>query len=371
MKIMLSILFILILMPFKVGAQSDYVNTDVDIITISPGEFYWSAFGHTAIRIKSGQSDLMYGFGYFDFAEEDFFFKFAKGEMKYFLGVVDSKYELENYQLDGRKITSQRLSLSNNQKRKLLDQLVFLSLPENRYYSYDYFLNNCTSRIRDILDEITFGEISKPLKQQATATSWNDLTFPAVNQTWMNLGIAYIYGLPAFQKKNQWQLSVFPEVFSQDLKSIKTKNNWNKDLKVLNSPSQEESLFTQYSFLQTHYAVIFCVLILMLGLLVKSLSKPTIIFWLIIQSLLGVGLFLLWFFTKHNIAMWNINIMIFFPLAWILLLEKVRKPWVLKGFLLMNIFWVVLALFFTSLYLSGFSLVNILLYKQLKTTKIA
>ena len=369
-KTSLLLLSLLVLFVTPGVAQLDNDNLEVDLITTSPGQYYWSAFGHSAIRVKTANYDKMFGFGYFDFDEEDFFLKFAKGEMQYFLGVNDSHYELADYQLQGRKIISQRLDLTAKQKQQLITKLNFLSQPENRYYPYDYFLNNCTSRIRDLLDEVTNGEISNQLKPQITENSWNDLTFPAVNQAWMNLGIAYVYGLPAFAKKNQWQLSVFPEVFSNDIKGIVTKNNWNKNHQVLFAPDKQQAKFAQYSFIQTHYALILLVGLLILGLLAKPLQSFTVSLWLLIQSLLGIGLLMLWFFTQHKIAVWNINLLLFSPLAFVILFKSLRKPWLLNGFSVMNIVWIVLALFFTNLYLVGFCLVNLLAYKQLKLKEL-
>lgn len=365
-KRLFSILVLCFLTSFQSAAQLNYQTVDIELITISPGEFYWSTYGHTAIRIKNNQADIMYGFGYFDFEEENFFLNFAKGDMQYFLGVVDSEHELRVYQEEGRKITSQHLDLSNKQKQKLIDKLVFLSQPENRYYPYDYFLNNCTSQIRDLLDEVTNSELSKPLKQQLTKKSWSDLTFPASNQTWMNLGIAYIYGLPAFEKKTQWQLSVFPEVFSRDLKSVEAESNWNQNMEIIYAPTKQEASFIQYSFFQTHYAVILCVLVLLIGLLIKPTSNSTARFWLVSQSLLGAGLILLWFFTKHSIAMWNINLLIFSPLAFILLFKGFRKTFVLNVFFVSNFLWAVLALAFTNVYLIGFCLINFVVLRKLK-----
>ncbi len=359
--LLICVLWLLISTP---SYGQNYSNSiEIDLITISPGEFYWSAFGHTALRVKTDNYDKLFGFGYFDFEEEYFFLKFAKGEMQYFLGVNESSYELADYQQQGRQIVSQRLDLTSKQKHKLLTKLIYLAQPENRYYHYDYFLNNCTSRIRDLLDEVSDGEISKQLTPQLTQHSWNDLTFPAANQAWMNLGIAYIYGLPAYAKKNQWQLSVFPEIFSKDLKNIDTENNWNKSYRVLFEPSKQHSRFAEYSFIQTHYAVILLVVLLIIGLLIKPLASITIHLWLVTQSLLGIGLLLLWFFTQHKIAAWNINILLFSPMAWVLLFKSIRKKqWIMNAYLIVNSLWLIAASLTTNLYLLGFCVINLLVY---------
>jgi hypothetical protein len=354
---------------FESQAQQDSDNSEISLITVSPGEFYWSAFGHTALRVKSDRSDRMFGFGYFDFNQENFFINFAKGEMQYFLGELDSFEELENYRQDGRKVVSQRLDLSSHQKQQIVDNLLFLSREENRYYAYDYFLNNCTSQIRDIINQVTDGELNNHLKAINNQKSWNDLTFPATNQTWMNLGIALVYGLPAFTKRDQWQLSVFPDVLSEDVKNLKTQANWNKNLTVLYTPTKQEAEFSHYSFWKTHYAVILCALLLIIGLLIKPLTPVIINLWLVSQSFLGISLVVLVFFTSHSIALWNINVLIFFPLAFLLVFKKLRRPKVIQVFLILNILWVILAGLMTNFYLLGFCVINLLIgYKLITQT---
>ncbi|HFC30736.1 MAG TPA: DUF4105 domain-containing protein, partial [Oceanospirillales bacterium] len=98
------------------NAESYLDSVEIELITISPGVNYWEAFGHSALRIKSKHNDFMYGFGYFNFNDEDFFLNFAKGEMQYFMGFEASDIELDDYQAQGRKITSQKISLNNSQK---------------------------------------------------------------------------------------------------------------------------------------------------------------------------------------------------------------------------------------------------------------
>ena len=371
-SIIISILLCLGLLFITPKAKSD-VDLDslkIELITIGAGEYYWEAFGHSALRIKTDTQDYMFGFGYFDFSEEDFFLKFAKGETRYFLGIDETDFELDDYKKQGRKIWIQNLQLSAPQKKELIDKLNFLSRPENRYYHYDYFLNNCTSRIRDILDEVTNGEIFSQLGNTENKLSWNDLTFPVTNQAWMNLGIAWVYGLPAYFDRDQWQLSVFPEDFSRDLKELETRQNWNKSFQVYYQPTAEESSFNHYGFFKTHYAMLLCVSILLLALMISITKKTAINFWLIFQSLLGSALLVLWFMTSHTIAAYNINIMLFFPFGFLLIFKKLNSVWLVNTFLVINILWLITAAVITNLYLIGFFLVNLLIWKSLKSVAV-
>ena len=355
--------FILLLFYLPVAAQVDFDEVDVELYTFGVGENYWEAFGHSALRIKINEIDYMYGFGYFDFDDEDFFTKFAKGQMRYFLGVEETSSEIDNYINQGRTVWSQQLDLSALQKQQLINKLNFLALVENRYYSYDYFLNNCTSKIRDLLDEVTNGEISEQLKGVHTSKSWNDLTFPVKNQSLMNLGIAIAYGVPAYQARDKWNLSVFPIDFARDLGQINTKTGWNGGLIEHNKSA---SHLSEFSFVNTHYAAIIFVAVVLLGLFIPYLTKIVAYSWLVLQSLIGVSLLFLWFLSEHSVAAWNINLLLFSPFAFLLLNRNIFNQ--LKTlFLISNVLWIILALILTNIYLIGFSMINmVLIYRLLR-----
>lgn len=350
-----------------VSAQVNYDEVDIKLYTFGAGENYWEAFGHTALRVKINDIDYMYGFGYFDFNEEDFFLKFAKGQMHYFLGIEESSLEINNYINQGRAVWSQKLNLSSPQKQQLITQLNYLALAENRYYHYDYFLNNCTSKIRDLLDEVTDGEISKQLKGIQTNKSWNDMTFPVSNQTWMNLGIAIAYGLPAYQTRDKWSLSIFPEDFAHDLEQIKSKTRWNGQLEQHNKADKQLS---EQSFIKTHYAIIILVSIILLGLFIPFLTKFTVYIWLVGQSLIGIAILFLWFFSEHSVAILNINLLLFSPIAFVFISRKMFQRFNLV-FLISNILWFILAVFLTNLYLIGFSLINLVVFYKLRFFSIS
>ncbi len=362
MKVFLTI--ILIVLCFPTAAQIDN-KVDIELYTFGVGENYWEAFGHSALRVKINEIDYLYGFGYFDFDDEDFFLKFARGKMQYFLGIQETSLEIDDYIKQGRAIWSQKLDLSSLQKKQLISRLNFLAQGENRYYHYDYFLNNCTSQIRDLLDEVTNGEISKQLKGVQTNKSWNDLTFPVSNQSWMNLGIAIAYGIPAYQSRDKWSLSVFPEDFAHDLEQINTQTNWNGEMVQLHKAAKQ---LVKHSFIKTHYALIMLVSLILIGLLIPLLMKFTVYTWLIGQSLIGIALLFLWFFSEHSVAIWNVNLLLFFPFAFVFLSQKIFHRFNLF-FLMSNILWLILAIFLTNLYLIGFSLANFLLYVKLKQIK--
>ncbi len=370
MKLLVVFCMCVVLTAFSlvVKAQQPAGNNHltIELITIGPGPFYWEAFGHSALRVKTDTQDYMFGFGYFDFEEEDFFLKFAKGEMQYFLGIEETAYELQKYQQQGRQIWSQTLDLSAEQKNALVSKLNYLLSPENRYYRYDYFLDNCTSRIRDLLDGVTGNDISRSFQNIHNSISWSDRTFPVVNQAWMNLGIALGYGLPAYRNRNQWSLNVFPVEFAESLGSLSTQTDWNQPRQVLFAPTPQQSMFNHYDFMKTHYAVLLVLAVILFMMGFKKIRSFTVKFWLVTQSIVGCLLLMLWFLTEHSVANYNLNVLLFFPCAFLLVSKRFVNSFTVWSFLLINIAWLLCAIFITHWYLVGFFLINVLIFLRIK-----
>src|SRR5690554_5165416 len=127
----------------------------VRLITIGPGEAFWSVYGHTALAID----DRVYAFGYFDFDEDNLFKAFVLNDMNYAMGVSTLSDELYWAEHSQRQFTEQTLQLSAASIQQLQQQLVHHYLPENRRYQYDYFSNNCATKVRDFLNQATDGEL--------------------------------------------------------------------------------------------------------------------------------------------------------------------------------------------------------------------
>ncbi|HEY5776454.1 MAG TPA: DUF4105 domain-containing protein, partial [Xanthomonadales bacterium] len=124
------------------------------LVTFDPGEIYFERFGHNAIWLREPAAGLdhTFNFGYFDFEQEDFFLRFMRGRMLYFSIAQPAAREFAYYRHVNRSIRAQKLNLKPLQYQRLRDYLLNEVQPENRNYRYDYYLNNCSTRIRDALD---------------------------------------------------------------------------------------------------------------------------------------------------------------------------------------------------------------------------
>ena len=154
------VFYSLILFSLETAAQIDSINQtncsyQISLLTCSPGEELYTTFGHSAIRILNSQtgSDLVFNYGTFDFEDPDFYQKFIEGKLLYFVSVDSMRNFLWEYQYYQRGITEQILNLTCEEKEKIVRALFENAKNENKFYRYNFTFDNCTTRIRDLLEK--------------------------------------------------------------------------------------------------------------------------------------------------------------------------------------------------------------------------
>ncbi len=337
--------------------------TSVRLITIGPGDAFWSAFGHTAIAID----DVVYGFGYFSF-DDDIVSSFIRNRMQYDIGVSDFSYEIRLAQQQNRDFSVIELNFSAADSKQLSDYLQWYMLPENQSYSYDYFLNNCSTKVRDLL-ELAFGEAFKQRAQLIVEgnlpNSYIDQTFPAKHQGLMNFGLALGYGWPAYTARNAWELMAFPVYFEQYLI-----NEYSGELSPRQLIFQAKASNPVTSFLLSHWLLILYVSMWSLLLAFKSSQQFMAKTWFVWHGLIGLMLLALWLLTPHMVADWNFNVLLMMPLG--LLITKYNRliPVVALGW----VCWFLVAIYLKAWYLiplllPAFMALKIMLKTRLNTDK--
>ena len=165
----------------------------VSIITCYPGQQVYALYGHTAIRIQNGDRDMAYNFGMFSFNKPNFIYRFVKGETDYALGSYPFVYFMPEYIQRNSKVVEQVLNIDNNQARALYEKLEYLALPENREYRYNYVLDNCATRPRDLVEEAV-GGINYPVPADTTLTFRDIMCQYSPNYPWYQFGIDLALG---------------------------------------------------------------------------------------------------------------------------------------------------------------------------------
>jgi hypothetical protein len=150
---LLKVWVILLALPLGSIAQNDSAGLRISLLTCSPGAELYSTFGHSALRIvdSSSGTDIVYNFGVFDFYDPDFYLKFVRGKLLYYLDQQAFSDFTYGYALEGRQISEQVLSLPEGSKKRLQRYLFKKVRPENRSYKYDFLYDNCTTRLRELI----------------------------------------------------------------------------------------------------------------------------------------------------------------------------------------------------------------------------
>ena len=155
-------------------AQQDSLR--VSLLTCSPGPEVYSLYGHTAIRVQTPSNspvegenidseeafDLVFNYGVFDFRKPHFTWHFILGQTDYMIEPVPWKYFIIDYDRRGSSITEQELNLTSSEASRLLAALIENCMPENREYRYSFLYNNCTTKVRDMVEQVIVGSIQYP-----------------------------------------------------------------------------------------------------------------------------------------------------------------------------------------------------------------
>ena len=128
----------------------------VSLLTCGPGSEIYEYYGHSAIRVMrtdSAEFDLVFNYGVFDFDSDNFALRFALGETDYLCQCQPTKHFLASYERSGRFVDEQVLNLSQEEARRLFAALLDNAKPENATYRYNFFYDNCATRVRDIIEK--------------------------------------------------------------------------------------------------------------------------------------------------------------------------------------------------------------------------
>ncbi len=191
-------IFFLFFLPLKIFAQNDSCHLRISLLTCSPGEELYSTFGHSAIRITDSVShtDIVYNYGTFNFDEPGFYTKFIRGKLSFYLSTDDFNSFLYSYQQENRGVIEQVLNLTCTEKYNMLMLLQANLMGQNKFYKYDFTFDNCTTRLRDLLEKtsdspVHFGKILE------TKSSFRDLIHKYLDyndKQWSKLGIDILLG---------------------------------------------------------------------------------------------------------------------------------------------------------------------------------
>jgi hypothetical protein len=212
-KLALFTVLLTLLLPLPSAGQV-VDSADVYIITCAPGTESYSIYGHTALRVavRRPTIDRVYNWGIFDFSTPNFVYRFAKGRLDYMLGAYGYEDFLMEYISEGRSVWSQKLNLTVAEKERLFELINENLKPENVKYRYDFFFDNCATRVRDIVAAAATDTVIFPEKERKRQKSFRRLVDPKQKVLpWLDMGADMLLGLQADKEATPYDEMFLPD----------------------------------------------------------------------------------------------------------------------------------------------------------------
>ncbi len=320
------------------GVQARNAPIRIGVITMLPGTIFWERFGHDAIVVDDPAlpEPISYNFGFFDLDEPGFVRRFIQGDMQYQLLALPLSQDLAYYRQVGRGVQLQWLDFTPAQAQHLARDLAFNALPQNARYRYDYFTDNCATRVRDALDRALDGALQR--RWQATSqgnTYRGEAVRLASPATWMALGFDVGLGPAADRPLTRWQDAFVPMHLAQLLRETRLADG--RPLVLAETTLLPHQLPAEPAAQRRWWwAWLAAGIAIGAGLLALQRRHPAAVaafaavFWLLC-GVLGVLMLYLWLGTEHRFGWANRNALLLNPLCLLLLpavpaLLRNRRP---------------------------------------------
>ena len=311
----------------------------LSLLTCSPGEELYTCFGHSAIRytdtLNGEWVDFVFNYGTFEFSD-DFYLKFARGKLNYMLSVEEFAGFQQQYLYGGRGLLENEFKLNPEQIRSLGALLIENAKKENKYFQYDFFYDNCATRVRDIVLK-AFPEIQQNEKTFSDRPRFrHDIDVYLAHQYWADFGIDLVLGKPCDKVPEQGQTSFLPDSLQSNMMAWtingqKVLGRTNEILPVDDSLYEKQAPSAKPILYVTLSALLFAGFSLFLWWKKRGWNFSERLF-LGFFGLLGVVLFVMWFLTDHTTTKWNFNILWANPMLFALAFARVEalKAWIRK-----------------------------------------
>jgi len=333
-------------------------SAKVSLLICAPGDEIYTYWGHAAIRIQDPiyGIDSVFNYGVFDFMAPHFYWRFAKGETDYQLGIQRMSSFLQVYRDDQQKVTEYELLLTPAERESLYEALVENYKPQNRFYRYSQFADNCATRIRDQLEKAVGGNIRYNTSGDKRMSFRTLIDLYVQDNSWDAFGIKLALGLPTDRITTFSEKMFLPDYLGDDM----AKAMVDRDGKTTRLTGEAVVLFDapawKRSFSPTSPAVVILIFFLAVVLLtIQERKRKTRYHWLDITVFIAIGIagMILYFTTFISVmpsTKWNLNLIWAFPthfLLGVLWLFPTMRP---KLFWYIRLTAIVTTLFLVSMY---------------------
>lgn len=327
------LVFLFAFLHFGTAYSQNLTETSrVSLITCGQGDDLYATFGHSAIHIFDSRLgiDKVYNYGTFDFDTPNFYVKFAQGKLNYQLAVTSFDRFIRAYEYEGRWVYRQDFDLTENEKTALYTFLETNALPENKDYKYDFFYDNCSTRIRDAFEKVLGKKLTYPTaSQDTTATFRQMIDLYLTDHPWSDIGIDLALGVPCDKEADFREKMFLPDYLMTGFDEARV----DRDGELVPIVSQAGFVLAENPEVQAATSGIQWIFwtLFILCAIATIFVNPQLLRWLDIfffgiAGFLGIVVLLLWFATDHSATKLNLNVLWALPSwlygAYLLILRK-------------------------------------------------
>ncbi len=302
-------------------------NVEISLVTCEPYDRVYSLYGHTGLRIhdQSTGLDVLANWGIFEMKKRFFVLRFMFGLTDYKMEIEPWEGFCERYLSYGSGVQEQVLNLNADEKQRLIAAVRENYKPENRYYRYNYFYDNCTTRVRDIIEEsvdgkIVYPETDAPKSYRDLIHEWNG------DHLWARWGNDFLLGVKADHKTTSKEAHFLPYRLFRDFGAAHIVSKGVADHTLVKTtrwavPSMHVSdggTFVDNWLLRPLSVAVALVLVLLAVIRVERKRKKRL--WqfdacvLVVTGIIGLVL-LAMVFSQHPTVSLNFQMLVFNPLS--------------------------------------------------------
>jgi hypothetical protein len=323
MRTLKTLLFFCITL-FSLPAFAQFPLSDkaqISLLTCGPGDELYSVFGHTAIRVNDPTTgtDAVYNYGMFDFDTDNFYLKFVKGDLQYYVGVDSYRDFVYTYRYYNRDVYEQVLNLTYQQKQAIADALNASLQADKKFYTYKFIDRNCTTKVADIIKAHVPGGISFENSDKGK-TNRRIIYEKLHNKFYESLGINLMFGY----KTDVEQYKLFlPQQLLEGVSNTQTASG------PLSQPVQ--TVFkAERGDKSSWWNNIYTFSVFMLAVLILSRKRQVAAVYLALTGMLGVIFCTVGLYSLHHEVRLNYNALLCNPLFLVLLyfMAKNNQKWI-------------------------------------------
>jgi Domain of unknown function (DUF4105) len=297
--------------PLHAQRGIDWSTKPVLLLTMGQGDEVFEKFGHNAIVVwdDAAGMPLVYNWGLFDFAQPNFIGRFLSGDTKYWMAPATMAQTMRQYESLNRTVVAQELQLTAEQKAKLTVALATNALEANKYYRYDYYRDNCSTRARDAIDAVTDGALKRAMLAQPGQGSYRWHTRRLLGYSApLYYGIQLVLGVDADAPLTGWQEAFLPQSLHESLKRIELPASGTATARPLVGSTDtlfravrdaEPTSAPSHLLMAAVTGIVLAGLLLGIAALGKLGAALAIGGWSLLCGLFGCALLLAWFATQH------------------------------------------------------------------------